>query len=162
ELNQGTIPAKVVLREGRAAESIIAHAAIVEADLVVLASHARVGLGRALFGSLADRLVSEVNCPVILIRPAEGLGNPPSAASRSQFHRIVVPLDGSPEAEQILPGAEALARAAGGALYLTRMVRPIHSLGGTQPMPEVMVGSAFDEDATQRVVSDAEEYLERI
>jgi len=40
------------------------------------------------------------------------------------FTRIMVSLDGSALAEQALPAAESLAAAAGGTLYLVRVVEP--------------------------------------
>ena len=41
-------------------------------DLVVMSSHGRTGISRWLFGSVAQKVMQEVNVPVMLIRPDKG------------------------------------------------------------------------------------------
>lgn len=54
------------------------------------------------------------------------------------FQHILVPLDGSPRAEQALPVAAQIARATGGSLQLVRVVSPpIDYSGGMAPLPLV-------------------------
>jgi nucleotide-binding universal stress UspA family protein len=43
-----------------------------EADLVVMSTHGRTGLGRFVFGSVAHKVVQGVDIPVMLIRPDKG------------------------------------------------------------------------------------------
>ena len=61
-------PVRAVLREGTAHEEIAALATDERADLIVVATHGRGGLNRALLGSVADRLVRVAPCPVLTIR----------------------------------------------------------------------------------------------
>jgi len=42
-----------------------------DVDLVVMSSHGRTGLRRWLFGSVAHKVMQEVNIPVMIIRPDE-------------------------------------------------------------------------------------------
>src|SRR5436309_505495 len=52
------------------------------------------------------------------------------------FERIVVPLDGSPRAEQALPVAARIARASGGSIHVLQVVSPpIDYSGGMAPAP---------------------------
>jgi len=55
---------------GPAAPAIVACAREREADLVVMATHGRGGLGRLLMGSVAAGVLQELKCPLLLVRPA--------------------------------------------------------------------------------------------
>jgi nucleotide-binding universal stress UspA family protein len=68
-------------------------------------------------GSVADKVIRGAPCPVLAIGPATR-GAPPS------FDRILVPLDGSPLAEEALPFAKGLAERLGSSLLLVRAVTP--------------------------------------
>ena len=50
---------------------ILAAAARVSADLVVMATHGRAGLDRALFGSTAERVVRKSRVPVVVVPVTE-------------------------------------------------------------------------------------------
>ena len=39
------------------------------ADLIVISSHGRTGLGRMLFGSTAESVVRHAHCPVLVVKP---------------------------------------------------------------------------------------------
>ena len=42
------------------------------ADLIVISSHGRTGLGRILFGSTAESVVRYAPCPVLVVKPSQG------------------------------------------------------------------------------------------
>lgn len=102
------------VRFGDPADKIIADAAT--ADLVVMTTHGRGTAGRLIFGSVADRVARHGTTPTLLIRSVS-TSAPPTVATR-----IVVPLDGSPLAEQALPEASKLAQALGLPIRLVRVV----------------------------------------
>ena len=58
---------------GSAGEAIVDATAELNCDLVVMATHGRSGLGRALLGSVADHVVHHARCPVLLIRPSQAI-----------------------------------------------------------------------------------------
>lgn len=58
---------RVTLRTGAAYREIVALAREGEADLIVLATLGRGGIGRALLGSVADRVVRLAPCPVLTV-----------------------------------------------------------------------------------------------
>jgi nucleotide-binding universal stress UspA family protein len=59
------------LREGAAAAGIVSTAREERADLVVIGTHGRGGLDRALLGSVADRVIRLAPCPVLAVREGE-------------------------------------------------------------------------------------------
>lgn len=73
------------------AGALTRHAAERDARLVVMGTRAPGGAGRALRGSVADRVMRESPCPVVLVPPgADRLRD-----KRIQVGRVLVPLDGS-------------------------------------------------------------------
>jgi nucleotide-binding universal stress UspA family protein len=60
-----------VLRQGAAWSEIQAVAKEIKADLVVIGSHGRRGLSRALLGSVAEKVVRTAPCPVLTVRSSE-------------------------------------------------------------------------------------------
>jgi nucleotide-binding universal stress UspA family protein len=110
---------EIVVRFGDPAEEILTAAA--GADLIVMTTQGRGTTGRALFGSVADRVCRHADTPTLLVRAAA------AQAVRPQFAQIVVPLDGSPLAERALPPATALAACLGLSVRLLRIVDPAES-----------------------------------
>lgn len=53
---------------GDPGQSITQYASEVKADLIVLPSHGRTGIGRLLIGSVAERIVRYAHCPVLVLR----------------------------------------------------------------------------------------------
>jgi nucleotide-binding universal stress UspA family protein len=62
------------LAEGDEAGEILRAAREVGADVVVMGTHGRSGLGRALMGSVAEQVVRKAPCPVLTVK------TPPAAA----------------------------------------------------------------------------------
>jgi nucleotide-binding universal stress UspA family protein len=59
------------VREGRADAEILAAARETGADLVAMSTHGRSGLGRLLFGSVAEQVLRHAEVPVFLMRQSE-------------------------------------------------------------------------------------------
>lgn len=93
---------EIALRFGDPAEEIMAAAK--DVDLIVMTTRGRGAAGRALFGSVADRVSRHGTAPTLLLRG----GQLPTGTG--PLERIVVPLDGSAVAEEALPAAAHLAR----------------------------------------------------
>ena len=59
---------EAVVKIGPAADVIIDYARAKRADLIVMSTHGRSGLGRWAFGSIADKVLHGSHCPVLLVR----------------------------------------------------------------------------------------------
>lgn len=78
-----------------------------DVDLIVISTHGRSGISRLSLGSVTDSLIRHTTIPVLVVKPSASYLNP---QINKAFKRIVVPLDGSTLAEQILPRVVALAK----------------------------------------------------
>jgi universal stress protein A len=64
------VPTTFLIWEGDPAESIIEAARSEGADMIVVGSHGRAPLSRALIGSVSDQVVRHAPCPVMVVRSA--------------------------------------------------------------------------------------------
>jgi nucleotide-binding universal stress UspA family protein len=137
--------------EGPVADGIAGYAHDHAVDLVVMTTHGRGAFSRFWLGSVADRLVRQLEQPLLLLRP-EPTGAPPGAPS---FRRILLLLDGSPHAEAMIEPAVQLSQTFGGELTLVRVVERLAPiwlpLPGVTPMP--------DNDAMPHRQLEAKRYL---
>ena len=62
------LSARAALRSGVAYQEIVTLAVDERADLIVIGTHGRGGIDRALLGSVADRVVRLAPCPVLTVR----------------------------------------------------------------------------------------------
>lgn len=60
--------------EGPVSESILDAAAAQEIDLIVMSTHGRSGLGRWIFGSVANKVLQGAPCPMLIVRPQRQRG----------------------------------------------------------------------------------------
>lgn len=98
---------------GEAAAEILAEGE--KADLIVMASHGRGGLGRWLMGSVATKVVRGASVPVLVVGGKVLEETPPRQAA---LQRVVVPVDGSEPAERAFEIACKLVRTLGGSLHV--------------------------------------------
>ncbi len=101
------------------AESLCSAAASARADLLVMATRGRGPLGRLWFGSVADAMMRRLPVPVLFVRGSDA---PADIAGAPAFQHVLIPLDGSKRAEEILPTALALGRMSDALHTLIRFV----------------------------------------
>jgi nucleotide-binding universal stress UspA family protein len=71
------------IRRGRPADEILAAAQEGGADLIAMATHGRTGIGRLLFGSVAEAVLRHAPVPVFMIREPHTVEKAPVARERS-------------------------------------------------------------------------------
>jgi nucleotide-binding universal stress UspA family protein len=96
---------KCTIEKGKA-EDVIIEKAGSGATLTAMATHGRSGFNRLLLGSVAEKVLRGSTNPLLLIRPSEETHSEGEAILR----KVIVPLDGSEEAESVLPAAVELAK----------------------------------------------------
>lgn len=135
------------LTSGEPADEVIVRAAAHGTDLVVMGTHGRTGLSRAILGSVTEKVIRQAPRPVLAIRHPNGLiqtpwgatlGRTRQAPEEFRFQKLLVPLDGSVLAEGILPQAKDLTRHLKAELTLltVAMVAPPFLMGTNPAMLE--------------------------
>ena len=71
ELRDKAVRVDTRVRWGYAADEIVRAAREAEADLIAMSTHGRSGLGRAIFGSVAQAVLRQAETPVFLMRATE-------------------------------------------------------------------------------------------
>ncbi len=148
--------------EGEVRDVIRAEAEASHADLVVMTTHGRGPLARFWLGSVADELVRTLPMPVLLVRPRKGA---PDLERETELKRILIPLDGTPLAEQVVEPAVEIGRLMGAEFTLLRVVRPVvlpeYALEGSGV---IQLTQGLEKlDAQEKALCDeAEKYLEAI
>jgi nucleotide-binding universal stress UspA family protein len=103
-----------VVRSGDVLSEMDALVASEGIDVMVLGTHGRTGIGKAMFGSVAEKLFRHARCPVLTIGP-----NVRSDPERVEdLHGILYPTDFSEESRPALAYATSLAQDHGARLYL--------------------------------------------
>jgi len=75
-------------------------------DLIVIGTHGRTGVGRALLGSVAEEIFRKAFCPVLTVGPHVSR----DTARRLEMKQILYATDFSPESLEALPFAVSLAQ----------------------------------------------------
>jgi nucleotide-binding universal stress UspA family protein len=147
-LHEDNIPCEAHVYYDAPVSAILDSARRHHADLMVLSTHGRSGLGRVIYGSVADDVLRHAEVPVLLIPPTIDHAWPADRALA-----ILVPLDGSELAEDALRSAERLADLPGARLHLLHVIEPArYPLAG-----EGYVYVPFDDEAER---ADAQAYLD--
>ena len=113
----------IALEDGPVAPTLRDYAQKLNVDLIVMSSHSRGGFRRVTLGSVTDYLIRHTNTPVLVVKPPASFVG---AALEESGRRIVVPLDGSQLAEQILPEVASLALRLDASVTLLRVLTPIN------------------------------------
>ncbi len=141
---------ETLVETGPVAETLAALAQRVGADLMIISTHGRHGWRRILSSSTASQILHVTPIPVLIM--------PPGAERHVQnptFLRVLVPLDGSENAEQVLPyvrGLKGIFDADIILLYVPEVPRP----EGYGAIADVV------EHLRRIAVTEGQQYLERI
>ena len=154
QLQDAGLSVRQVVQHGPAAEAIVDYAGQTDIQQIVMATHGYTGISRWTHGSVAERVLQSASVPVLLVRAQEGeLG-----VSREPMpcRRILVPLDGSTVAEQVLPSAASIAQALRAEMILFQV--PIVYVSGS------LIGEWYLpwQGVLKTAEQDAQAYLNRV
>jgi nucleotide-binding universal stress UspA family protein len=155
-LRGGGLAVETVVRQGEPAETILELVGQFEADVLVMATHGRSGLGRMLYGSVAGSVLERTPVPVLLSRAWES--QVAHAGGRDAAQRLLVPLDGSQPGEAVLPVVADLATSPleAGVVLLRVVEPPQQRLTGWVP------GVVYSDVGSEAEQAEAVAYLESI
>jgi len=128
------------------AERIISYVEDEDIDLIVMGTHGRRGLSRALLGSVTEEVVRRAPCPVFVVRSGEE-----AVPQQHAIRRVLVPIDFSDASYEAIRHATEIAQTYGAEINLLHVIE------------EVVYPSAYGlGDAyfpTQNVIKKVEETL---
>ncbi len=137
------------------ARSIATHADEFAPDLIILCNHGRGGMRDWLAGSIAQQVIALGETPVLLIHPTPEISQGPFGVQR-----ILVPMDGVADHEQILPLVSTLALNFTASVHLLTVVPTMGTLKGQRAATGKLLPVAMA--AMLELTEDnAQEYLTR-
>ena len=145
------VEVSVDLLDGPVVDALHRYAELSNIDLIVMTTHGRSGIKRAVLGSVAEQCVRKTEIPIVLLRPRAD--EDPTDLQFPVLERILVPLDGSPESESVLPQAIRFARLVDAEIVLMRAAIPAFDVA-------ITIGAAGLKDYTGRMLAEAASYLE--
>jgi nucleotide-binding universal stress UspA family protein len=139
ELAGSGLRVESAVRPGHAADQIVQQVHEQAAGLVIMRTRGQSGIQRAVMGSVAERLLSRSDVPIVMLRPG--------GRRMDRIANLLVPVDGSPGGALALAHAVELAKATGAQIRLIEVVVPIvfHSLA--PDAGPVHYDPAWDEEA---------------
>ena len=147
------VDVETAVLEGDVIEAIRESADRRAESLIVMSTNGRTGLSRAWLGSVTDGVLRQSTRPVLAVRPS----GPDHVPLASTIGNVLVALDGSTFAEQVVPHAVQLALLLPASMTLLRVIEPVVPV-----MPAV--GGPYDAVMAERLVEDSEQsvksYLE--
>jgi nucleotide-binding universal stress UspA family protein len=117
ELTGSRIHVDAVIRYGDAAAEILKESRSNPPSLIVMRTHGRVGLERAVLGSVTQQVLKDSSVPLLLLRPG--------GRRLTALHKLVVPVDGSPGGALALGTAVGLAQTTGASIKLLEVAVPM-------------------------------------
>jgi nucleotide-binding universal stress UspA family protein len=109
--------------EGHPASGIVDEGKQEVGTLIAMSTHGRSGITRWRMGSITDKVLHAVTNPLLMVRAQE----PEEFNPEVKLTDIIVPLDGSALAEQVLPLAVSITRDLGMKMTLLRVAPSVQS-----------------------------------
>jgi len=142
-----------VVHPGDVAPCIIKEAGKRRSTLIAMSTHGRSAATRWLLGSVTDKVLQATTNPLLIVRPDRQEVHPSDVSPRT----VVLPLDGSTLAEEVLPRVVALAKA----LHLrVTVIRVVPS--STNYQLDIGRHPTIHEASPQQQYEEAAVYLRRV
>lgn len=145
--------------EGLVAEGITEYAQSQGMKLIVLSSHGRNGLTQWGISSITQKIILSAQTSLLIVRAHQYGDYSGELSAAPLYQRILVPLDGSQRAENVLPIITQLAQFHKSQIHLTQVVQ-------TPEMARQMPPAREDIDLSNQIVArnreEAERYLEQV
>jgi nucleotide-binding universal stress UspA family protein len=144
------------------AEHILDYADKENANLIVMATHGRSGIGRLALGDTANNVARGFkHCPILLIRVGK------TAVKKFHLDKILVPLDGSVQGEAVLPYVVQVASKCKNRVILLVVVEMhYHLYSYNQPAAYYgaagIVKTPYSEEEMKPIKAVAERYIQSV
>ena len=140
---------------GIPAQAIVDEAEKEPDTLIAMSGHGRSGVARWWLGSVADRVLHLTNNPMLIVRSH----GPKALTHADRFDRVVVPVDGSELAEQVLTHVVPMACGLG---LTVELVSVISTRAEFRQMAVPEVYNPAYEDIAKQAEEDSSRYLAQL
>lgn len=132
------VDSRGIVRTGPAAAAILEAAEESRVSLICMSTQGRSGPARWVLGSVAEQVLRKSPVPVLVVRaihpPLEG-GLSRGRLEAAPFQSLLVPLDGSEPALEVLPAVRDFAATTGARIVLLNVIEePPHNAGWVEPV----------------------------
>ena len=114
---------EIIIRQGTPADIVSRLASEQQADMVIAATHGKAGFKRLLLGSVTEKLIKTLHCP-LLVLPAQERDFKPPAVTEMKLKKILVGCDFSPDSQLALDYGLSLAQEFQAVLCLSHVIKP--------------------------------------
>lgn len=158
QLAKSGITVHKIVTDEEPAKGILAQTKLDQVDLIVMTTHGRTGFDALLHPSVTWKVFSRTSAPILVWKQAPAQSSAQELAQATRFLSdplapIIVPLDGSLQAEAALPLVQLFATTFGNPVLLLRVAtQPLLLDGG-------FGNAAVVEDALKWSIEEAESYL---
>jgi len=143
-------PITTTLAEGKPAVQISEFAAERDADLIVVGRQGMTGLGKRLLGGVTEQVLHRSDVPVFVVPDADRTSD-----DETGYDRILVPTDGSENAEEATRYGAAIARPYGSDVHVLNVV-DLQAAGGA------FNAGGLDQTFIERLETSGTEAVERV
>ncbi len=158
-LQTSGLQARTMVLEGLVAEGITEYAQNQGMKLIVLSSHGRHGLTQWGISSITQKIILSAQTSLLIVRADRQYAQAGESSENPIYQRILVPLDGSQRAENVLPIITQLSHFYKSQIHLVQVVQ-------TPEMARQMPPVREDIDLSTQVVArnreEADNYLEHL
>ena len=155
ELSESTPHVDIVVREaGDVARQILAEISARQADLVIMRTHGRAGVGRLVLGSVTEQVLAASEVPVMLLRPG--------GRRITHIRKLLVPVDGSPGSIFAVDTAVQLCHASGASMSVVEVSVPSPLYTGDAYSGMAYYDPNIDQDALAAAHTRVDDVVARV
>jgi nucleotide-binding universal stress UspA family protein len=158
-LQESELQARTKVLEGLVAEGITEYAQNQGMKLIVLSSHGHSGLTQWGISSITQKIILSSHTSLLIVRAHQYKDRLGELSGPPLYERILVPLDGSQRAENVLPIITQLARFHKSQIHLVQVVQTPEMV---RQMPPVRADIDLSNQVVARNREEAGHYLEQV
>ena len=123
-VNDGDLNWEALVETGPVSSTLCRLAMEKQADLAIVSTHGRTGLKRLFLGSVTERLLRTISCPLLVVTPSEKAGRATVPFKGFGFKQILVGCDFSADSGRAVEFGFSLAQEFEAVIHLVHVVEP--------------------------------------
>jgi nucleotide-binding universal stress UspA family protein len=146
---------EAVVETGPVSSTLCRLAVEKQADLAIVSTHGRTGLKRLFLGSVTERLLRTIGCPLLVVTPPEKTGVAEKQFKGFGFKQVMVGCDFSADSDRAVQFGFSLAQEFEAVIHLVHVVEPFI-------YRDAMLPDATKTEAINEVTTDCRQRLKNM